>query len=289
MLDVKSIAIFGKPGQDKVAELAEQILAWAGANKIEYFLDNELREHSLSVRGPYRERQELCKGVDLLFVLGGDGTFLHGAKLAAVAGSVVLGVNLGSLGFLTETNPEELSQFFPKILEGKLNWQERYLIQVVLKRQGDEVGKWIVMNDAVINKGALARIVDLSLRDNGQVITSYKSDGLIISTPTGSTAYSLSAGGPIVEPGAQLALLTPICPHALTNRALLMHGLDALSIRLDNSNGVVYLTLDGQEGLEMQQGDEVVISWAKDRLKMISSPSKAFFEVLASKLKWGQR
>lgn len=287
---IRRIAFIAKREHPEVKALAQRLLDWAAQNNLEVALDAEMKEYGLKTRAAYRERAKLCDGIDLLFVLGGDGTLLIGARAAVLHDTLVLGINLGGLGFLTEIGSDEIDVVLPLVLTNSLPTEERLILRATLKRGKQQLGSWLVVNDAVIHKGALGRIINLSAHNGGELITRYKSDGLIVATPTGSTAYSLSAGGPIVEPSPQMqcALLTPICPHSLTNRPLLLQRLDNLTIRLDDSNGRVFLTLDGQEGMEMQERDEVAIEYLQQKVHLVKSPSKSYFEILRTKLKWGE-
>ncbi len=286
---IKTVAIMGKRGRHEVKPLVELLQSWGQEHQLSVRLDRDLQEHKLKGDLAYYDRDELCEGADLLFVLGGDGTFLSGTHAAILHGTAVMGINLGGLGFLTEINATELEGLLPRVVRKELPIEKRFLLRASLYRQKKKIGMWMVLNDVVIHKGTLARIIDLTAYKNDSLVTNYKADGLIISTPTGSTAYSLSAGGPIVEPGVNCVVLTPICPHTLTNRPLMLHSLNKLCVRLDNSNGVVYLTLDGQTGVEMQEGDEVEVQVMPEQLNMVKSPTKDYFEVLRTKLKWGQR
>lgn len=226
---------------------------------------------------------------DMLLVLGGDGTLLSVARLVEGHDLPVLGVNLGSLGFLTELAIEELYPSLRNVLEGDYRVEERVRLDVQLVRKGETVGGYMVLNDVVINKGALARIFDLDTFVNGERLTTYKADGLIVSTPTGSTAYSLAAGGPIVEPTLNVIIISPICPHTLTNRPLVVPGGSHIELRLLSDSGKVFLTLDGQEGTQLLTGDRVLIKESASRAKLIRTGSKSFFEVLSTKLHWGRR
>jgi len=226
---------------------------------------------------------------DMLLVLGGDGTLLSVARLVEDHDLPILGVNLGSLGFLTELALEELYPALRNILEGDYRVEERVRLEVQLNRQGEVAGEYRVFNDVVINKGALARIFDLDAFVNGKRLTTYRADGLIVSTPTGSTAYSMAAGGPIVEPTLNVILISPICPHTLTNRPLVVSGDSLIELRLLSDSGKVFLTLDGQEGTELFPGDRVGIKESANRARLIRTSSKNFFEVLSTKLHWGLR
>jgi NAD+ kinase len=287
--EIKSLAILGKHDRKEVKDLAEKLILFAAKQNISVVLDEELKPYGFASTVKFRKTSDLCKDADVLFVFGGDGTLLKGAKAALPYGTGVVGVNLGGLGFLTEIAPEELEAVLPEIQKGALPYQERFLIRATLHQNGKKAGSWVVVNDLVIHKGALARIMALSAYCDKNLINHYRADGLIVATPTGSTAYSLSAGGPIVEPGMDALLLTPISAHTLSNRPLLLHQFETLKITIDERNGTVYLTLDGQEGIELNEGDEVIVERVDEKLKLLGSPTKSFFEILRTKLKWGQQ
>jgi NAD+ kinase len=198
-------------------------------------------------------------------------------------------VNLGGLGFLTEITLEELYRVLERVLNGDFVTDERVALTVGVIRRGEKLAEFIVLNDAVINKGALARIIDIETTINGEYLTTYKSDGLIISTPTGSTAYNLSAGGPIVYPSLHCIIITPICSHTLTNRPIMIP--DDVEVRaiLKSKQQEVLLTLDGQQGFVLEFGDTVEVKKAEGRILLIKSPYRHYFEVLREKLKWGER
>ena len=282
----KKVAILAKQSSMPAIQSIQQIEKWCAQHHIALVLDDQLQETKMMAT--YLPRAQLCAGADLLFVLGGDGTLLIGARAAVMHDCAVLGVNLGSLGFLTAIRPDALGSMLTQIQHG-VEVEQRVVLQAVLKRNQQVVGSWVAVNDVVINKGALARIINLSAYIDGKMITNYNSDGLIIATPTGSTAYSLSAGGPIVEPTMHCVVVTPICAHALTNRPLILHTIRQLTFKLDDSNGRVFLTIDGQEGMELQEGDEVAVDYLPKKLQLVKSPSKSYFEVLRTKLKWGER
>jgi NAD+ kinase len=233
--------------------------------------------------------EEISKRVDVLVVLGGDGTLLGAARMISGKNVPILGVNAGGLGFLTEITTEELFPVMEKILSGDFRISERCLLQVELNRMGQTMAHHMVLNDAVINKGALNRMIDLETYIGDDYVTTYKADGLIMSTPSGSTAYSLSAGGPIVYPSLDSILITPICPHTLTNRPLLVPDDADVRVQIGSKGGEVYLTFDGRVGLALEDGDSVHLRKAKEVVKLIRSPHRSYFEVLRSKLRWGER
>ena len=228
---------------------------------------------------------------EMIVVLGGDGTLLSIARLMQNRSIPVLGVNMGQLGFLTETKRSEALGVIRQLLDGKPpKIQERALLEVTLKRSGRTVYQGPVVNDAVISKGAIARIIGLEVAVNGKWVHSVRADGIIVSTPTGSTAYSLAAGGPILEPSLNALILTPICPHSLTQRPLVIPDRSEIQICLNDRPGHVVLTLDGQDVVDMRQGDVLFVKkFKKHSLQLISSPTRDYFTLLREKLKFGMR
>jgi NAD+ kinase len=227
--------------------------------------------------------------VHLLVVLGGDGTFLRGASLGAPHGIPILGVNLGSLGFLTAFSREEAERATLSALRGELPIEERMRLQVTLTRSSGEKEVYAALNDCVINQGALARLLDLEVNLDGTRVTVYKADGLIIATPTGSTAYNLAAGGPILVPDLQAIVLTPICPHTLTNRPLVAPGDAHVQVHVGPGSQNVVMTIDGQMGRPVASGDRVEVCCGEKPARMVVSPARGFFDVLRQKLNWGER
>jgi len=225
--------------------------------------------------------------LDLVLVLGGDGTLLKAARLYGGRGAPILGVNLGGLGFLTEINLEEFYTILETILQGEFQTEARMMLSAEIIRQGLRLAPTTFLNDAVINKGALARIVDLETSIDNLFLTSYRGDGLIVSTPTGSTAYNLAAGGPILHPALQTMILTPICPFTLTNRPIIVQDNSVIDIRLGSKARDVWVTFDGQIGYPLEAGDLVRIKKAPVQIELIKSPFKNYFEILRTKLKWG--
>jgi len=223
-------------------------------------------------------------------VLGGDGTLISVARLVGDRRVPILGINLGSLGFLTEITVDELYDALQACLTGEYQTSERMMLHCIVEREGRTVAEHRVLNDAVINKGALARIIDLAASINGRYLTSFKADGLIISSPTGSTGYSLSANGPIIDPSLECIVITPICPHTLTNRPIVVTDESVISITVASSfDEKVYLTLDGQVGFELHEGDSVEVRRALKTTSLVMSRSRDYFEILRTKLKWGER
>jgi len=213
---------------------------------------------------------------------------LAAAREATPRGIPILPVNLGSLGFLTSFTLEELYPALEETLAGKAETSERVMLTASLERHGQVIECKNVLNEAVINKGALARMIEVELSIDDDFVCRYRADGLIVATPTGSTAYSLSAGGPIVHPAVESIVITPICPHTLTDRPLVVGDCCNVQLRLRGAAESVYLTLDGQKGILMQSEDRVTIARAKQRLKLIQPHRKSYYEILRSKLKWGE-
>jgi len=228
-----------------------------------------------------------AENVDLVIVLGGDGTFIKAVRSIYGTKIPILGVNFGSLGFLTEIPLEDMAFNLDCVLDGKFEVQERILLEVKIHRDNKVAAVYHALNEVVFTKGALARIINLEATIDGTLINTFNADGLILSTPTGSTAYSLSAGGPIVFPTLKAFVLTPICPHTLTNRPIVLPDTGVVRIKLKSKKDTVFLTVDGQVGLEMKAGDMAEMSKAPHNLFMIQPKGKSYYEILRSKLKWG--
>jgi NAD+ kinase len=275
-----TIAVFRKKSTPLAQEVTAGLRSWAEARSIVLLDEEGLRARVAKASGP---------GVDLLVVLGGDGTLLSAVRALEGCEVPILGVNLGFLGFLTEITLDELYPTLDAVLEGKTGVDGRMVLEASVERRGSPRGTYRVLNDVVVNKGAVARISDVEVRVDGRYLTNYKADGLIVATPTGSTAYSLSAGGPIVDPQLPAILLTPICPHTLTHRPLLLDHTATVEIRLVSKNGEVFLSLDGQEGFELQEDDLVRIRQSDRRALLVQSPSRDYYQVLRRKLVWGGR
>jgi NAD+ kinase len=236
------------------------------------------------------DEADAARTAELLVVLGGDGTLIHAARLLAGRPVPILGVNMGSLGFLTEVPQSELYAALEQVLAGKATVSERVKLRVNLFRGASTEPELDaqVLNDAVIGKGALAKMAELDLRCSGQWVATYKADGIIVATPTGSTAYSLGANGPIVYPTMKGLVITPICPHTLTQRPIVLPDDKEAEVLLVNESKV-YLTLDGQKGLQMERGDRVRVRAAPDRVLLVRNPRIDFFGILRAKLRWGER
>ncbi len=285
---IRSVGIVSRPRRADIASVAPPLLAWLAERGVTVYLDEETSA-SLSQAAEAHPREELPTLADMLIVLGGDGTLLAAARLMNKRHIPILPVNLGGLGFLTSVTLDDLYPVLERALNGQARFSERVLLESQVIRDGKVHHHARALNDAVLNKAALARITDLQLRVNGEFVCNYKADGLIVSTPTGSTAYSLAAGGPILYPIVSAFVITPICPHTLTNRPLVIPDTAQIEVSFAAAESPIYLTLDGQVGVELIPGDHVLLSAASERLRLVRPPEKTYFCVLRDKLKWGER
>lgn len=285
---MRSIGIISKPKQEQIRQIVPALLEWLKQRQIAALCDQETAD-CIGPLCPTLSREELATRADMLLVLGGDGTLLAVARAAGDRDVPILPVNLGSLGFLTSVKLEELYSVLEEVVAGQHRISERIQLDTEVIRAGKLLERNRALNDAVLSKATLARIIDMQLSIDGRYVCSYRADGLIISTPTGSTAYSLSAGGPIVYPVVDAFLITPICPHSLTNRPLVIPDSMILELGFQADDDEAYLTLDGQTGVKLQNGDRVMIRKATTRLKLVRPLRKTYFEILRNKLKWGER
>ena len=282
---MKKIGLFCKPKAPSAANTLSKLIHWLRKLNCQVLLDtatatiiNESSSHS---------KATISEIADLLIVLGGDGTLLSVARAAHPHNVPILAVNLGSLGFLAEISIDELYLTLENILSEKFEIESRMLLNAYIWRNGKKVEDYNVLNDIVINKGVVARVINLQVLVDGQYMTSYRADGLIIATPTGSTAYSLSAGGPIIHPSMQTLVLSPICPFTLTNRSILIPDQSIIQVKLDAEYNDVRVTLDGQESYKMKAGDILEIQKTKTTLQLIKGPNKNYYKILRKKLHWG--
>ena len=283
---MKKIGIVSKAGRSEPIEILKDFLPWLNNRGLEVFLDTETAS-LLKMRG--YPRSEMPSLVDMIVVLGGDGTMLNVARLVCERGVPILGVNLGGLGFITEVQKEEVCNAMDKTLSGEYSIEDRMMLTAHIHRHGEKIAEYTVLNDVVINKGALARIIDLETYINKAYVTIFKADGLIVSTPTGSTAYSLSAGGPVLYPTLDCIILTPICPHTLTNRPTVLPDDVLIEIILKSVSEDVFLTLDGQVGFSLRKDDVVEIKRSPFKTRLIIPFERDYFQILRTKLKWGER
>jgi len=235
------------------------------------------------------EMEHVGEGADLIVVLGGDGTLLSVSRHGKGSEVPIIGVNLGSLGFLTETSTEEFTVTLDKVLKGDFSISKRIMLDVRVNREGDPIFDITILNDAVITKDALARIIDIETYVNEEYLTTYKADGLIVSTPTGATGYSMAAGGPLIYPSLTNLIVTPICPHTLTNRPIILPESVVIRAVLKSEDEKVILTLDGQVGFPLEYADEVTVKKSTHPVHLVKSTSRGYFEILRTKRKWGER
>ncbi len=283
---MKNIGIIAKD-IPKAHRAASKIARWLSTRGRKVYIDSTTAA-VLKVQG--YERSRIPQLADLIIVLGGDGTLLSAARL--VAGSKrnvpLFGVNLGTLGFMAEVSLTELYESLEKAIAGRLRSEERMMLSATIIRGGRKLSEYTALNDAVVNKGTLARMVELDVSVGDDHLTSIRADGLILATTTGSTAYSLSAGGPIIHPTIHCMVLTPICPHTLSNRPIVIPDSSVVRMKLLSQSEGVSLSLDGQVMEQIIRGDIVEIRKAKYRVKMIKHPTKDYYEILRTKLKWGR-
>jgi NAD+ kinase len=285
---INTVGICSKPNSAPAAGVAPQLVSWLRERGIGIHADKETAGYAGgAVEG--MPRGEVPEGCDLIVVLGGDGTLLSAARAIGKREIPLFPVNLGGLGFLTAITVGELFPELERAFRGEHRIAKRKLLSIEVLRDGETIAGYEALNDAVLAKSSIARIIDLDTYVDDQFVCAYKADGLIIATPTGSTAYSLSAGGPIIYPSVPAICLTPICPHMLTNRPVLVPETSVIKALSRGPDESVYLTIDGQVGNPIHQGDAVVCRSSKYSLMLISPPHMMFFDVLRQKLKWGER
>jgi NAD+ kinase len=285
---VTRVGLMAKPDAPAAPRVIRQVVEWLAAHGMTAVLEKETAGLVPSASVQAASKPELPGLVDLLIVLGGDGTLLSMARAVGDLGVPILGVNLGGLGFLTATTLDEMVPALEAVRAGGMAIEERMVLGARLIRNGQTVGEYSALNDVVITKSAMSRIVDLAVSVGGRHATAYRADGLIISTPTGSTAYNLSTGGPILFPTMDAVVLTPIAPHTLSNRPIVIPGAERIEVTLLDDQDVM-LTMDGQVGVPLRERDTVEVQKAAARIRLLRFPQKDFFSVLRTKLKWGER
>jgi NAD+ kinase len=282
---MKVIGVLTKPKFPNMKATLTQLVAWLREHGKDVVLD--AKAAALMGRSVARHRGRVADRADMVIVLGGDGTMLNAARLVEKRSVPILGVNMGGLGFLTEVGGEHLYKTLERVFAKDYVIDERLMLRACLDRHGRSVAEATVLNDVVVTKGELSRMIAMTIAIDGQFVTSLRGDGLILSTPTGSTAYSMSAGGPIVSPSVNALVLTPICPHTLTHRPLLVPGAATLAVTLTSHDKGAMVTFDGQVGVAMTEGDTVTITPSRHRARLIRLPERTYYDVLRRKLKWG--
>jgi NAD+ kinase len=288
MPDTKTVGIISKPGVPQAFTVVPELIAWLRARSLGVRCDEETAAYGGGEQG--MARAEVPEGCSLVVVLGGDGTLLSAARAIGRRGIPLFPVNLGGLGFLTAITIDELFPELERALAGQHRVGRRRFLQAEVRRASGTVSCYDALNDVVITKSSMARMIEVDAFVDDQFVAAYKADGLIISTPTGSTAYSLSAGGPIIFPTVPAICLTPICPHMLTNRPVIVPATSVVRVLCrGGGDDSIFLTIDGQTGEPLQDGDWVVCRSTDQALHLIRPPRMHFFDVLRSKLKWGER
>jgi len=286
MQQIDRVGIISKPKMARAAEIVCGLVSWLDERKIAFRCDRQTAEYA--GLADYFPREEVPEGSNLIIVLGGDGTLLSAARVVGGRDIPLFAINLGHLGFLTAIQVEDLYPELERALRGEHRIGRRRMVDCELRRKGETIGAYAALNDVVITKTELARMIDLDTHVDAHFVAAYKADGLIIATPTGSTAYSLSAGGPIIFPSVKAFCITPICPHMLTNRPVIVPDTSVIQILVHGDEGS-YLTIDGQVGEPLSKGDLVVCRSSSKTIQLIRPPKMLFFDVLREKLKWGER
>lgn len=285
---MKKASIISKQGKPELGKVAQQVTTWLHEHGYTVTADAATREFCSGFEAA--ERDDLVRArPDFVVVLGGDGTLLSTARCVAHAGIPILGINLGSLGFLTEVKQDEIEYALAEVDAGRGELSMRPMLHCQLQRDGQCVAAYDALNEVVLNQSAVARITDFELRVNGMFVSTYKADGLIIATPTGSTAYSLAAGGPILSPDVPGFVITPVASHALTNRPLVVQDTAVIEARILVTREQAFLTIDGQEGMALIEKDVVCCRKSDHQVKLFKFAGRSFFDVLRMKLKWGER
>jgi NAD+ kinase len=280
-------AIISKPQKPEVATLLPELISWLAAHNYEALLDTESAAY---LNQPGTDRCDLPQQhPELVILLGGDGTLLSAARVFARTNVPILSVNLGSLGFLTEIPISDLYQTLENWCNGVADIDVRSMMHTRLLREGQVLREWDALNDVVVTKGTIARMADYTVRIDDQLVATFRADGVIVSTPTGSTAYNLAANGPIVMPSVSCMLVTPICPHLLTIRPMVMPGESRITVRVEGVPNQIYLTVDGQEAVELMLNDVVECFRSDAGVRLLRLHPNGLFNVLRSKLKWGVR
>lgn len=284
-IKLNSVGLVINYEKEKAQEITNWIVEWLSFKKIKVYVEGD-KDKGIGRKDFSCINEKFFHSVDLIISLGGDGTLLRAAKIAAIDGIPIFGVNLGGLGFLTQIGIDNLEIFLEKIYQGKCFLDERMMLDCIVKRKEKEIKKFAALNDIVIGKGAFARLISLATYINDDYVITYSADGLVISTSTGSTAYSLSAGGPIVNPNINSMILTPICPHTLSARPLIIGENDQVRITLELSEEEVMVTIDGQEGFTLEPKDEVIVKKSIYKTRLIAFKEKSFYAILREKLRW---
>jgi NAD+ kinase len=282
----RRVGLVVRAGNKKAVDLAKELVGWCNERKLELDVDAQAAK-SLSLGSSGLSHREIVERADPIVTLGGDGTLIGAARYVRGRSPLFVGVNFGNLGFLTEVRPQELFSVLEQALENKVTSAERVLLFVQVIRDGAVIFESQAVNDAVVQKGARSPLPELDLSVNEHDVARIRADGIIIATPTGSTAYSLAAGGSIAHPSLSVFLVTPVCPHSLTNRPLILPGSSTVGVKLPHFKEDAWVTIDGQVSQQLKSGDFVRITQAKQTVRFVISPDKSYFDILRTKLNWG--
>ncbi len=287
------IGIVAKLNHSKAKPLTKSLIAYLQKKRIEFVIDQETSGLVNIDSSKILKREDLTKKCNILIVLGGDGTLISACRHPSKISPTIIGVNLGTLGFLTEITTKEIFKVLDLTLAKKIKIEKRQLFQIEVIRNKQKLKTYYAINDVVITKEALARIFSVEIKINGEFAANLRGDGVIVATPNGSTAYSLAAGGSIVHPQVNAVLITPICPHSLTSRPLVLPGNSVIELSLSPENKAkinpVFLTIDGQEGMELTPDDQIQVTTSKYHVNFVKSPVRTYFQILATKLKWANQ
>ena len=281
------IGVFTKPGEPRAIAVSSHIADWAVSRSIDLLINDRLPEIPNTAAAATDE--EIIENSDLIVALGGDGTMLAVARLLDFRSTPVLGINLGTLGYLTEFTIEEAIPTLEAIFHNAYIIDRRTLIDWRISRGGEVVGAGSALNDVVVNKATLSRIIEIDCTVGGMYVTTYRADGLIIATPTGSTAYNLSAGGPIIYPSVGAVSIAPICPHTLTNRPLILPDTEAIELALQTRDQEVMFTSDGHTGVQLHADDKILVVKSNKTFNTVSTQERNYFQILRNKLRWSGR
>jgi NAD+ kinase len=286
----ETIGLIGRYGDSTVGTLLNDLSAYLRNRKLNVLLDEStasiLPDHKLTVA----DRHTLGEQCDLVIVLGGDGTLLNAVRSLSDYDIPVLGINRGRLGFLADIQPDEMEKYLDEIFDGKYITKERFLLHTTIEREGEQISESNAFNDVVVHKWDVARMIEVKIFIDNQYVNTMRSDGLIVSTPTGSTAYALSGGGPIINPSLNAIVLVPICPHTMSNRPIVIDGDSKIRIKVKNaSQSQAQITCDGQINLGLVSGDYVLIGKKDKPVTLIHPANHDYYEILRAKLRWGER
>ncbi|MBK9294597.1 MAG: NAD(+)/NADH kinase [Oligoflexia bacterium] len=281
---IQSICIVYRPQSEKAFETAQEVSEWLHHQKVKVYLDPNCK----ALKFAKKAKAASIKKLDFVVALGGDGTFLAAVRWLQGREVPILGVNMGNLGFLTETRDEELFDVLTLALEGKMHKTKRATLETTIKKTG-KIKSYTSLNDIVVERGARSRLIDIAVYSNSFFVSNVKADGLIVASPTGSTAYCLAAGGPIIHPSVNAVSITPVCPHTLTNRPLILNDHHKIKLKLNEVSGRAALLVDGQKVADLTSQDEVVVTRGKPSVIMLTLPSRNYFDILRAKLRFGQR